>query len=329
MALCEPDWLHYGRGVLDLAFTPDRAAPEPVYRQLERYLQELLRARRLAPGERLPASRDLAASLGLSRNTVNQAYQALVEQGLLRAHVGQGTFVAGRAEGASLRAAPDALPRALAWEGLLARRARAMAPPRGFFAYAGPRRIEFDCAPGRVDTSLFPRAAWKRASTRALTRLSALAEATDPRGYAPLREAIARALLARGIACDADEVAIVNGAQQALDLVARVLIDPGDAVAIEQPGYFGAATGLPRQRGAPRRCRRRRRGPAHRRARAHPARAARQAPLHHAGRAVADRGRALAGRAAASCSRWPTSTSSRSSRTTTTASCGTGRPRRR
>jgi GntR family transcriptional regulator/MocR family aminotransferase len=227
--------------VLDLAFAPDRAAGEPVYRQLERYLHELVRARRLAPGEKLPASRELAASLGVSRNTVNQAYQALVDQGLLRAHVGQGTFVSGEAVADGLRRAAPAAPRALAWEGLLARRARAAAAPRGLFSFSTPRHVEFDLRPGRVDAASFPAAAWKRASSRALARLASLADALDPRGFAPLREAVARTLLARGIACDPEEVAIVNGAQQALDLVARALIDPGDSVALEQPGWFGAA----------------------------------------------------------------------------------------
>jgi 2-aminoadipate transaminase len=63
----------------------------------------------------------------------------------------------------------------------------------------------------------------------------------DPRGWLPLRRALARSLVARGIQCGPGEVAVVNGAQQALDLVARALVDPGDAVALEQPGYFGAA----------------------------------------------------------------------------------------
>jgi len=241
LALCEPDWLHYGRGVLDLAFAPDRAAGEPVYRQLERYLHDLVAARRLAPGERLPASRELATSLGLSRNTVNQAYQSLVDQGLLRAHVGQGTFVSSRSDTGSDRGGAGASPRALAWEGLLARRARAPITPRGFFAHPGPHRVEFDFRAGRVARSLLPVAAWKRASAQALDELPALAEATSPQGYAPLREAVARALLARGIVCAAQDVMIVDGAQQGLDLVARALVDPGDAVAIEQPGWFGAA----------------------------------------------------------------------------------------
>src|SRR5262249_15436875 len=105
LALCEPDWLHYGRRVLDLAFAADRAAGEPACRQPERSLHDLAAARRLAPGERLPASRALASSLGLSRNTVNQAYQSLVDQGLLHAHVGQGTFVSSRADGGAIRMA--------------------------------------------------------------------------------------------------------------------------------------------------------------------------------------------------------------------------------
>jgi GntR family transcriptional regulator/MocR family aminotransferase len=230
--------------VLELAFAPDRSAPEPVYRQLERHLEGLVRARRLAPGDRLPPSRELAASLGLSRNTVSQAYQALVDRGLLRAHVGQGTYVSGPPEAAPELRGPRLTPQALAWEGLLARRARAAALPRGMLSLPTPHRIEFDLRPGRVDAASFPSSAWRRAGNRALAQLASLADAYDPRGLASLREAVARSLLARGIACDAEEVAITNGAQQGLDLVARALVDPGDAVALEQPGYFGAALAL-------------------------------------------------------------------------------------
>jgi DNA-binding transcriptional MocR family regulator len=76
----DPDWILYPDLVLDLAFRPDRARREPVYRQLEPHLRGLIEARRLTPGERLPASRDLAGTLGLSRNTVSQAYQTLVDE---------------------------------------------------------------------------------------------------------------------------------------------------------------------------------------------------------------------------------------------------------
>lgn len=222
--------------MLDLAFQADRTTAEPLYRQLEQFLLELVHARRLAPGERLPASRELADRLGLSRNTVNQAYQALVDGGVLRARMGQGTFVAGIA---GLAPATDAhAPRTFAWQGLLARRVSAIALPRGIDR-PGPAAVDFRA--GRVDGPSLPVAELKRAYSQALSQSEALAEAMDPRGCEPLRAGIARSLVARGIACSADEVAVVNGAQQALDLVARTLVDPGDAVALEQPGYFGAA----------------------------------------------------------------------------------------
>ena len=86
-------------GMLELAFRPDRRRQEPVYRQLAGYLRDLVAAGRLGEGQKLPATRELAAALGLSRNTVNQAYDALAAERLVTAHVGQGTFVsaAGRA----------------------------------------------------------------------------------------------------------------------------------------------------------------------------------------------------------------------------------------
>jgi GntR family transcriptional regulator/MocR family aminotransferase len=222
--------------VLEIAFQPDRSQRVPVYRQLESFLRELVESRRLQPGERLPASRELAASLGLSRNSVNQAYQSLTEDGLLRARVGQGTYVVGRPGPAPSGSPP---PRAFAWEGLFARRVRALRAPAG--AEAERAAPEFDFRAGRVDPGSLPGGELTRAFASALRRADGLVDETDPRGHRPLREAIARGLVARGIGCSAGEVAVVNGAQQAIDLVARVLVDPGDTVVMEQPGYFGAA----------------------------------------------------------------------------------------
>jgi GntR family transcriptional regulator/MocR family aminotransferase len=221
--------------VLELAFQADREAGEPVYRQLERFLLGLVQSRRLAPGERLPASRELATRLGVSRNTVSQAYRALLDEGVLRARVGQGTFVVGASASA---AAGDDAPRTFAWQGLVARRVGGIALPRGVDR-PGPVAVDFRA--GRVDVASLPVAALRRAYGRALAHSAELAEASDPRGFAPLREALARSLVARGLDCGPEQVAVVNGAQQALDLIARTLVDPGDAVAVEQPGYFGAA----------------------------------------------------------------------------------------
>jgi GntR family transcriptional regulator/MocR family aminotransferase len=224
--------------VLDLAFRPDRSRGEPLARQLEAHLRELVVAGRLAAGEKLPATRELAAALGLGRNTVAAAYEALVADGLLRARVGQGTFVAARA--AARRAGPLAVARGFAWEGLFAARTRRVAPPP--VALREPDEIVFDFRPGGVDADSAPELELRRAFSRALARHGrALATHRDPFGWPPLREAVARALVARGIGCAAGDVLITNGAQQGLDLLARCLVDPGDAVVLEQPGYFAAA----------------------------------------------------------------------------------------
>lgn len=227
--------------MLELAFQPDREGADPIYRQLEHHLRDLIENRRLAAAERLPASRELAHSLGLSRNTVNLAYQALLEAGLLSARVGRGTFVSRRGAELATRAVESPPARGFAWGGLFSRRAHAVKVPGGLAAEARMGPARFDFRGGQVDVGSLPLVGLKRAYGRALERAGELAATRDPRGWLPLREALSRALVARGIACSPDEVAIVNGAQQALDLVARVLVDPGDTVVMEQPGYFGAA----------------------------------------------------------------------------------------
>ncbi len=226
-----------------MAFRPDRRLREPVYRQLADHLRELIEAGRLGAGQKLPATRELAQALALSRNTVTLAYQALDDAGLVSAHVGQGTFVARRPGGPALRVAgapPE--PEAFAWEGLLANRSRGLRLPAIVRGGGFAPRVAFDFRCGRVAAAELPVAELRRAFGRAVDRhLPELANRLDPQGWPPLREALARGLLARGIRCDAAEVLVVGGAQQALDLLGRLLLDPGDAVALEQPGYVGAA----------------------------------------------------------------------------------------
>jgi GntR family transcriptional regulator/MocR family aminotransferase len=222
--------------VLDLAFRPDPGSPEPLHRQLEARLRALIAAGRLGPGQKLPATRELALAAGVGRNTVTQAYASLADAGLVRAHVGQGTFVA-RVAGA--RAGAERAPaRGFVWESLFAATPRPPLLPR---ESAREIRVRLDFRPGRVDGAGLPRDALRRAFTRATRELAALANALDPHGLHALREEIARALVGRGIECGAEDVLVTAGAQQALDLVARALLEPGDAVALEQPGYFGAA----------------------------------------------------------------------------------------
>jgi GntR family transcriptional regulator/MocR family aminotransferase len=197
-----------------------------IYHQL---LEAILDGR-LRPGERLPPSRGLARRLHVSRNTVSVAYERLTAEGFLIARVGAGTFV-GNAPGAGTR--PRAAPTGGAvrprppWDSLVP-----TTHPTG-----PPAPYHFGV--GMPDGDLFPLATWRRLLTGEL-RTSALRASGygDPAGHPGLRAAIARYIgVSRSVHADADDVLITQGAQQALDLLARVLIAPGDHVAVEEPGY--------------------------------------------------------------------------------------------
>lgn len=228
--------------MLDLPFRADPTHPDPVYRQLADHLAEWIRAGRLPAGERLPPTRELAAALGLSRNTVTRAYEWLVEAGFLGAHVGRGTFVqsAPRAKPAAATRSDDPARAAFAWPALFATRMRSLRMPRPYRP-ADPDAVRSDFRPGQVDGAALPIADLQSAWQRAVGRLRDHANDFDPLGEVQLRSAIARQLSGRGIARHANEVLVTSGAQQAFDLIARALLDPGDAVVVEDPGYFLAA----------------------------------------------------------------------------------------
>lgn len=225
--------------MLDLLFRPDPSRREAVYRQLADHLIQLIEAGRLAEGERLPPSRELAEALGLARNTVTRAYEWGVETGWLGAHVGRGTFVRGAGtlgRPRAARSAPATAP--FAWPALFAARVRALAAPRSGARARDDEAVRFDFRPGRADVDALPIADLQGAWQRAVGRLRDHGNDFDPLGFAPLRTAVARTLAGRGIARRADEILVTAGAQQAIDLVARALVDPGDVVAMEDPGYF-------------------------------------------------------------------------------------------
>ena len=233
--------------MLEIAFRADRDSAVPLPRQLADHLEGLIEAGRLPAGRKLPASREAASALALGRKTVAAAYEMLATRGLVEAHVGQGTFVTTRTAGASavrVAAAPQRdPPRAFAWGGLFARGSgRRLLDVIRHLDGGGSSR--FDFRGGFVDASALPAAELRWAFGRPFqgrARLEEIAAHRDPYGWPPLRREIARHLASRGIACDAAEVAVVNGLQQAIALTTRALVEPGDAVAMEQPGYFGAA----------------------------------------------------------------------------------------
>ena len=193
----------------------------------------------LAPGTRLPSSRALAEDLHVSRTTTLLAYEQLLAEGYLAARRGSGTFVA--------QDLPDDLPRQTSPR-RLARTRHPQLSLRGVALAATPgpsRRIDGPPRAFRLGIpalDMFPFRLWSQLVTRRL-RSTTLAQLdyADPAGFADLRTAIANHVqTARGTQCAADQVFIVAGAQRALQMVCTVLLDPGDRVWLEEPGYSGA-----------------------------------------------------------------------------------------
>ena len=182
----------------------------------------------MSPGDQLIPSRQLAAELGVSRHTVTTAYGRLVAEGYAEGHAGGGSVVASAypaaRQGAGLASALRPSPRFAGWSPYF------QAPPYG---------CRFDLRPGLPDPALFPAALWGRRVSTAVAGDQSLYG--DPAGKVRLRRAVAGWVSrSRSVTADEDTVVITCGAQHAIDLVARVLLEPGDSVAVENPGYVPA-----------------------------------------------------------------------------------------
>jgi GntR family transcriptional regulator / MocR family aminotransferase len=204
-----------------------------VLRALHQQLRAAIVDGRLRPGLRLPSTRALAASHGISRNTAVAAYDLLLSEGYVSVRKGSGCYVAqalSRPAPARARAGNTAADRRLSsfWRGRRARRRAGLpeSPPYWF-------RL------GAPDTGLFPYEIWRRLSTRALRSLSKSEVSRDPQGLPALRDAIAKHVsVSRAVACRPEDVLVTSGAQQAFDLLARVLAGGRrTTVAVENPSY--------------------------------------------------------------------------------------------
>lgn len=217
-----------------LAIDLPKAGSRTILRSLHAQLRGAILDGRLKAGLRLPATRILADGLGVSRNTAIAAYDLLLSEGYISTRRGSGAFVSDIARRVHARPAKfnEGGDRRLApmWRGVKPKSAAA-----GF-----GRANRYDLKLGLPDKSLFPFDVWRRLSARALRSLSAKPAAYGAAAGRPaLREAIARHVsFARAVACEAEDVVVVNGAQQAFDLLARILVTPGRTiVAVEEPGY--------------------------------------------------------------------------------------------
>ena len=227
----------------------DHAGGIPVYRQIVDQLRADIAGGHLTPSTRLASTRTLASEWGVSRNTVLQVFEILKGEGYLESRVGDGTYVT-----AEIPEQPPPKPEAVDPGNALKSQRREY--PFRRLSRRGHSLME-QCPPGLTerpapfmpdvpDLRAFPIRTWLRLMSEVSGRLTgtALVQVSNA-GYEPLREAIAHHLrTARGLSCTAAQVIVTSGSQQGLDLVTRMLLDRGDPVWIEEPGYVGVRASL-------------------------------------------------------------------------------------
>ena len=206
----------------------------PLYRQLTDWFRQAILDGRLKAGERVPSTRGLAKELGISRIPVLGAYEQLLAEGYLESSVGAGTRVVRALPGS--KASPARAPVSGAGRRVAKRVAAARLVEPMWLRNQGAFRV------GLAALEHFPTALWTRLVARHARKTSAAAMVYgDAMGSLPFREAIAEYLgTFRGVRCDASQVMVTTGSQQGLQFVAQALVDQGDRVWLEDPGYPGA-----------------------------------------------------------------------------------------
>lgn len=215
----------------------DRRESAPVYRQIVRQIRDLILANQLPAGFRLPPERRLAETLSVTRTTVNNAYEELKAQGLVEARVGRGTIVC-----PPRHPLPETdVTREIVWSHYF--RGESLRPPdplvRDLLDLAiRPGVISFSI--GLPSPDYLPLAAFRETINAVIEEAGAQMLLQSPtEGHLPLRETLSQWLRIRGIHCPVDELIILSGSQQGVNLAARVFLNPGDTIIVEAPTYFG------------------------------------------------------------------------------------------
>jgi GntR family transcriptional regulator / MocR family aminotransferase len=225
------------------------AGSEPLYQQIYEALKQKVLTGELQRGTKMPSSRTLANDLCVSRNIVLIAYDQLIAEGYVESRQGSGTYVA---------AIPDdflnskATPRLLKPDLPVAPRLSSYAERIGTTFLQLARRavprpsVKYNFRYGHTAIDLLDQRVWRRLiAHRTIRSFKAGAFYSEPQGQPELREALAQYLrIHRGVQCEAGQIVIVNGSQQAIDLISRILVNPGDAVVVEEPCYPGTRLSL-------------------------------------------------------------------------------------
>ncbi|MGA7366759.1 MAG: PLP-dependent aminotransferase family protein [Candidatus Sulfotelmatobacter sp.] len=213
----------------------------PAYQWLYEGVRSEILGGRLRPGSRLPATRDLARQYGLARGTIVNAFDQLASEGYIEGSVGSGTYVS--------KVLPDSLLQVPSLRAATSAAGGKKSPAVSRYAQRAQLFRGYENRPTRAFRAnlpaldLFPVTLWTKITTRCLRRISQRnLMGCDALGFAPLRQAVAQYLSrSRGVRCVPEQVAIVSGVQEAIDLTARLMLNPGDRVCVENPGYPGAA----------------------------------------------------------------------------------------
>ncbi|HEY9788117.1 MAG TPA: PLP-dependent aminotransferase family protein [Candidatus Obscuribacterales bacterium] len=215
----------------------------PLHRQLYEEIRQLILSGELKANTKLPSTRVLSEELNVSRPTASAAYKQLLDEGYLQTFSGFGTFVSANLPDASLL---ESNRQQSVQPGKAAK--QSLSSCGSYFHNKNPidyeqKELWIDFRDGSPALDRFPLRLWRKLmmESYSTSALSALEYPADPRGYLPLRQALANYLRrVRSVVCGEEQIIIVAGSQQALNLVARVHVDIGDAVALEEPGFPGA-----------------------------------------------------------------------------------------
>jgi len=220
---------------------PPRSRNVPAYRWLYESLRAEILGGGLHPGMRLPSTRDLSVQHGLARGTIVNAFEQLKSEGYIDGSVGSGTYVSKVLPERLLQVVSEQLPRPT----VRGNRQLAVSDyARKTKLFGGYENRPIRAFRANLPAlNLFPITLWTKITMRCLRRISTRQlMGCNPLGYEPLRQAIAEYLgVSRGVECTPEQVAVVSGVQEGLDLAARLLLQPGDQVCVENPGYPGAA----------------------------------------------------------------------------------------